>query len=109
MNDIKTSAVDHIFISHLHGDHFFGLIGLISTMNMQNRSQPLNVYGPMELKEIVDIQLKASLTELNFECNFIVTNPDEFCFYTIVDGTLDITTGKLMKIQVIDPDDDPHL
>ena len=78
MNDIKTSAVDHIFISHLHGDHFFGLIGLISTMNMQNRSQPLNVYGPMELKEIVDIQLKASLTELNFECNFIVTNPDEF-------------------------------
>ena len=38
-----------------------------------------------------------------------VTNPDEFCFCTLVDGVLDITTGKLMKIQVIDPDDDPHL
>ena len=67
---IKFYKLNHIFISHLHGDHYFGLIGLISTMHLFGRTEPLNLYGPPELKEIIDIQLKASCTELNYQINF---------------------------------------
>ncbi len=78
MNNIKPNSIDYILISHLHGDHFFGLIGLISTMHMQNRHKPLYIFGPEHLEEIINLQLKVSLTELQFECIYKVTNPDEF-------------------------------
>lgn len=61
---IHFQKINHIFISHLHGDHFFGLIGLISSMHLLGRSKPLHVYGPPELHAIIDLQLKVSLTEL---------------------------------------------
>ena len=74
---IKINSIDNIYISHLHGDHFFGLVGLISTMNMQSRHQPLHIYCPDKLKEIIEMQLEASLTELQFECSYTLTDPDE--------------------------------
>jgi len=57
---VKFSRINHIFISHLHGDHFYGLIGLISTFMLLNRESDLTVYGPKGIKEIILLQLRAS-------------------------------------------------
>ncbi len=57
---IKFSRINHVFISHLHGDHFYGLIGLVSTYNMLKREYPLHIYGPKGIKEIITLQLKIS-------------------------------------------------
>ena len=57
-NKIKFSKINHIFISHLHGDHFFGLVGLISTFTLLNRESDLHVYGPRGIKEIILLQLR---------------------------------------------------
>ena len=73
---IKTQRINHIFISHLHGDHFFGLIGLISTMHLLGRKKELHIYAPPPLEEIIDIQLKASQTELVYPLLFHPINPD---------------------------------
>ncbi|WP_333599649.1 ribonuclease Z [Flavobacterium sp.] len=57
-NKLKFSKINHIFISHLHGDHFYGLVGLISTFMLLNRQTDLHVYGPKGIKEIVLLQLR---------------------------------------------------
>ena len=57
-NKLKFSKINHIFISHLHGDHFFGLVGLISTFMLLNRESDLHVYGPKGIKEIILLQLR---------------------------------------------------
>jgi ribonuclease Z len=57
---ISFSKIDHIFISHLHGDHLYGLVGLISTYRLLNRKRELHVYGPKGIKEIITLQLKLS-------------------------------------------------
>jgi len=67
---IHFQRIKHIFISHLHGDHFYGLIGLISSMHLLGRTKPLFVYGPPMLLEILDMQLKASLTTLLYQLEF---------------------------------------
>jgi ribonuclease Z len=73
---IHFQRIRHIFISHLHGDHFYGLIGLISSMHLLGRTQPLHVYGPPMLKEIIDLQLHASLTTLLYPMVFHPTRSD---------------------------------
>lgn len=55
---IKFSQIEHIFISHLHGDHFFGLIGLISTFMLLGREKDLHIYGPKGIKEAILLLLK---------------------------------------------------
>ncbi|MDX2173774.1 MAG: ribonuclease Z [Bacteroidota bacterium] len=72
----KLQAIDHILISHLHGDHFFGLPGLLSTMSLLGRKQKLTIYCPQDLKLIIDTINKASETVLNFEINWQFTNDD---------------------------------
>lgn len=67
---IKRSRINHIFISHLHGDHYFGLIGLLNSFALLSRVQPLHIYGPAPLKEILDLQFKHSDTRLPFELTF---------------------------------------
>jgi ribonuclease Z len=57
---IKFNKIKHVFISHLHGDHFYGLIGLISTFRLLNRETELHIYAPKGLKEIITLQLKLS-------------------------------------------------
>ena len=59
-NKIKFSKINHIFISHLHGDHFYGLIGLVSTFMLLNRINDLHIYGPKGIKEIITLQLRLS-------------------------------------------------
>jgi len=64
------SKINHIFISHLHGDHFFGLIGLVSTLGILNRERDLHIYGPEGIKEVTNLQLKVSKTYSNFTLVF---------------------------------------
>ncbi len=73
---IHFQRIEHVFISHLHGDHFFGLIGLISSMHLLGRGKKLHIYGPPELKEIIDIQLSVSLTVLQYPLVFHPTQAD---------------------------------
>lgn len=67
---IKRSRITHIFISHLHGDHYFGLMGLLTSMGLLGREQELNLYAPAPLKNIIELQLKAGSTVLPFDLNF---------------------------------------
>ncbi len=67
---IKSHKINHILISHLHGDHFFGLIGLLSSMHLQGRSREINIYAPANLAEIITTQLKYSDSVLNYYINF---------------------------------------
>ena len=67
---IKMQRISHVFISHLHGDHYFGLIGLISTMHLLGRKKELHIYADPQLKEIIMIQLEASKTELAYPLFF---------------------------------------
>lgn len=67
---IKAQKINHIFISHLHGDHYLGLMGLISTMHLQGRSSDLFIYGPPGLAEIITLQLQYSQTVLNYKIRF---------------------------------------
>jgi len=60
-NKIKFSKINHIFISHLHGDHLYGLIGTVSTFSLLGRTTDLHIYGPKGIKELILLQLK--LTE----------------------------------------------
>lgn len=67
---LKWSRISHIFISHLHGDHYFGLIGLITTMSLLGRKKVLHIYGPEKLKSIIDLQLSVAGSVLPFELFF---------------------------------------
>ncbi|UKJ06032.1 ribonuclease Z [Solitalea lacus] len=70
------NKIDHIFISHLHGDHYLGLVGLISSMHLNGRATELTIAGPPELLEIIDIQLKYSQTVLRYPLKFIPTQTE---------------------------------
>jgi ribonuclease Z len=67
---IRRSKIHRIFISHLHGDHYFGLIGLINTMGLLGRIQPLHIHGPEPLWQIIQLQLKEADTHLPFDLQF---------------------------------------
>lgn len=68
---VKFSKIDFIFISHLHGDHYLGLMGLISTMHLSGRKSLLTIFGPHGLDEIITVQLKHSSLELRFPTKFV--------------------------------------
>jgi len=67
---VKFARVKHIFISHLHGDHFYGLIGLISTFTLLGREADLHIYGPKGIKEIIILQLKLGKAWTNYNLIF---------------------------------------
>ncbi|KAA9327028.1 ribonuclease Z [Hymenobacter busanensis] len=67
---IRFSRTDCIFISHLHGDHFFGLFGLLGTLHLQGRTEPLRLFGPAGLDEVLTTQLRCSGTPLSFDVQF---------------------------------------
>lgn len=69
-NKIKFSRIDHIFISHLHGDHFFGLPGLVSTFRLLGREKDLHVYGPKGIKEAITLLLKLGDSWTNYQLIF---------------------------------------
>lgn len=67
---IKTGKISHIFISHLHGDHYFGLIGLLSSMSLLNRNTDLHLYGPSKLIDIINLQLDVADVNLSYTLHF---------------------------------------
>lgn len=67
---IKFSRIKHIFISHLHGDHYFGLVGLISTFRLLTRETELHIYAPKGLKEVITLQMKLSDSWTNYPLIF---------------------------------------
>jgi ribonuclease Z len=69
-NKVKFSKIDHVFISHLHGDHVYGLIGLVSTFMLLGRVNPLHIYGPKGIKELVTMQLRLSQSWTSYELHF---------------------------------------
>lgn len=74
--EIKIHKIEQIFISHLHGDHFLGLVGLITSYNLSQRQKPLTVFGPKGLEEIVHLQLKYSDTTLRYDLKFVEVVPE---------------------------------
>lgn len=67
---VNFQRIEHAFISHLHGDHFFGLVGLISSMHLMGRKSVFHLHGPADLKEIIELQLRASGTYLRYPLHF---------------------------------------
>lgn len=69
-NRVKFSRIKHIFISHLHGDHYFGLVGLISTFRLLTREADLHIYAPKGLKDVITLQMKLSDSWTNYRLFF---------------------------------------
>ena len=98
--------INHIFISHLHGDHYFGLVGLISSMHLLGRVADLHIYAPKELQEIINIQLRASNTQLRFKIHYkqleskeseLILDDKNMQVYTIPLKHRILTNGFLFK------------
>ncbi|MFN4286483.1 MAG: ribonuclease Z [Lacibacter sp.] len=73
---IKRSRINHIFISHLHGDHYFGLVGLLNSFALLSRVQPLHVYGPPELQQVLELQFRLGDTHLPYPFTFHAIEKD---------------------------------
>lgn len=73
---IKVSKINHIFISHLHGDHYLGLVGLLSSYNLAKRTTPLTIFGPQGLDEIITTNFRWSNTKLNYPLRYVQTVDD---------------------------------
>ena len=74
---VHIQKINHILISHLHGDHFFGLVGLLSSLHLLGRDKGLTIYGPEELEQIIRLQLEVGGAKLGFELQFIALNGKE--------------------------------
>lgn len=73
----KFQSIGHLFISHLHGDHFFGVPGLISSMHLLGRQKPLHIYAPRQLKDLLDMIMGISDTRLKFELIWHFTSGED--------------------------------
>ncbi len=103
---VKFSKIKHIFISHLHGDHVFGLIGLVSTFRLLNRETEINVYGPKGIKELIVTQLRLTESHAGYPIKFheLTSKKSEVIFedkkvevYTIPLNHRIYTNGFLFK------------
>ena len=74
-NHIRLQKIEHIFISHLHGDHYFGLMGLITTLHLLGREHELHIYAYPQLEQIIEMHLNASQTILKYPLIFHAIDP----------------------------------
>jgi ribonuclease Z len=86
---IKYTKINHVFISHLHGDHFLGLFGFISTMNLQGRNTDLHIYAPFKLEALLQAFINTMDHGLNYE---IIFHPHEY------NGTKTIYEDKKVEV-----------
>lgn len=93
-NHIHMQRIQHILISHLHGDHYFGLVGLLSSMHLFGRDYPLTVYAPPELEHIVRYQLEVGQTELSYPLRFVSLTGEE-AFRIFDDKGLEVSAFPL--------------
>ncbi|MGM5470415.1 ribonuclease Z [Flavobacteriaceae bacterium LMO-SS05] len=103
---IKFVRIKHIFISHLHGDHYFGLAGLISTFRLLTREAELHIYGPKGLKAVITLQMKLAdswtnyqliFHELNSNTSELIYEDEKVSVYTIPLDHRVYTNGFLFK------------
>jgi ribonuclease Z len=73
---IKNNRINYILISHLHGDHYLGLMGLLFTFHLFGRTEEMHLYAPQDLKEIIDLQLKVSKSQLLYPLIFHAITSD---------------------------------
>jgi ribonuclease Z len=73
--ELNMHRIDHIFISHLHGDHYLGLMGLIFTLHLNKRKNDLHIYSHKGLDEIITLQLQYSKSALNYKIVFHQLTP----------------------------------
>ncbi len=91
---IRFQRISHILISHLHGDHFFGLVGLLSTMHLLGRDKGITIYGPEELEGIIRSQLEIAGARLDFDLTFVKLNGKE-AKWIFEDNLIEIHTFPL--------------
>jgi ribonuclease Z len=91
---LKFQRINNIFISHLHGDHYLGLVGLLSSMHLLGRTNELHIYCPGELKEIIEVQLKYSQSYLNYK---IIYHPHQYIHNDLIfeDDKVEVRTVVL--------------
>ena len=103
---IKFARIKHVFISHLHGDHYFGLVGLISTFRLLTREADLHIYCPKGLKEVITLQMKLAdswtnyrliFHELNSSASELIFEDEKVEVYTIPLDHRVYTNGFLFK------------
>lgn len=70
MAHVNLGRIARVFISHMHGDHYLGLMGLISSMHLLGRNMALDVHGPPGLREVIELQLRVSGTHLRYPLRF---------------------------------------
>lgn len=90
---VRYHRITHIFISHLHGDHYLGLVGLLSTYHLQGRSSDLHLYAQQELMDIIEMHLRLSQTQLRYNLIFhpirhftpeVILDEEDFFVRTVV-------------------------
>jgi ribonuclease Z len=88
----KFNKIKYIFISHLHGDHFYGLIGFLSTLRLIGRKKEIHIFAPVGLKKLTELQFKITQTDINYPLFFhelsnpeseIILDTDKFTVKTI--------------------------
>lgn len=89
---VRMQRINHIFISHLHGDHFFGLVGLLSTMHLLGRKKTISIHGPEGLEEIVRVQFRNAGSHLSYTMDF----------NTIKKGDLLVHEDKYVKVKSLE-------
>jgi len=88
---IKPGKIEHILISHLHGDHYLGLIGLLSSMNLNGRKESVFLYGPKGLDQLLELNFSLSCTQIKYPLLFketklekeVIIDMDSFYVETI--------------------------
>lgn len=81
---VSFEGLDTIFISHLHGDHFFGIFGLLSSMSLMGRKQKLTIYAPQGLKEMILFQFEACGQKILYPIEFVELKKEPF--YCLLDA-----------------------
>jgi ribonuclease Z len=66
----KFNKISHIFISHLHGDHFYGLVGFLSTLRLIGREKAIHIYAPKDLEKLIQLTFEVTKTDINYPLHF---------------------------------------
>lgn len=90
---IKHNRIRHIFISHLHGDHYLGLMGLLSTMNLQGRTAELHLFAQDDLMDLIETQLRLSNTVLRYN---LIFHPTKYYLNEVVFEDDDVTVRTII-------------